>query len=491
LWVVAGHRAYRVDTADNVTLSKYFGGAVSAIMGLRWEQDYGLVATDEATVSLWKVTAVGSPDTWAQTGDVLAYRLAAGVDRLYKVSKTGLLKNVSTGLDPMVEANYADSIQCGRSDIPPTGLIAYSGTVFVGKPEALYGVDETGVARPLVSRMIRDPENCLGLASVDPWVYVPHARGLFRMVPGRVDSVGLEKEVYNESPVRGRIRAVVTDGRWILASLWTGTDTYILVARDSETADNSFGPLVWDTWLYLPGQSCDVLYVSALTSPPRLWFGSGSNLSYVELTTGAGTPDPFGEGYDFASSGERWSSRYTFGDWGDKAFPKVVAAGRGVTAARYWTISYSVDGAAFSNLDTDGAEMRVDTEALRTFVLPAAAVGKELQLKYSYTGDSANVAGELVHVEPFAVPQSRKIPVTAVQLYLSSGLHGQSGELRSATDQMNDLQALVGQAAPVDIVAPWVTGKAWLRGLRVAEVYQEGDREPELLVSVALQERVT
>ncbi len=495
LFVLTGRRVFRIDDVGNVILSKDFGADVTAIMGLKWEEDFGLVCTDADENSLWKVTELGGTDTWTQTDDVDAYRLAAGVDRLYKVSKTGILKNISTTLDPMVEANYADEIQCGNVDIPPTGLVAYARTVFVGKPEGLYGVDETGRARPLITRLIRDDDNCKGLTVIDPWVFVPHARGLYRTVPGRVSSAGLEREVLNESPVRGRIVALTSDGPWILASLWTGTDTYILVGRDAESQDDSLGPVVWDTWLYFPGVQCRAMYVSALTSPPRLWLGFGNDVTYVELTTGAGAPDPLGAGYQYSKTGTRWMPRYNFGDWGDKAFIKVVAVGRDVDEDKYWDISYSVDGAAFSDLDADGTVMRLNAVGLQTFILPATAVGRELQLKLDYTSDTFDAAAEIIYLEPFAVPQSRKLPVVGIQLYLAEVQHDQSIDRRSGLDQMNDLQALVEQATPIDVQsAPWSPNtdtKVWIRTIRVIEAYQAGEGQPEFLVQLLLQERET
>lgn len=491
LWVITGRHVFRVDNVDNVTLSKDFGGSVKAIKGLKWEGDFGLVTTDAATRSLWKVTDTSDPDTWNQTNDVSAYRLSVGVDRLYKVTKEGFLKNVSTGLDPMNDSNYADNIQCGKTASPPTGLVSYARTVFVGKPEALYGIDETGVARPLVSRMIEDDENCLGLAPVDPWVYVPHARGLYRIVPGAVFSVGLEQEVMNESPVRGRVRAITTDGKWVLVSLWTGTDTYILTGRDAEEEDEALGPMVWDTLLYLPGAACDVLWVSSLTDPPRLWFGNGNNLGYVKLTTGAGAPDPLGAGYLFSTSGTRYFPRHNFNDWGNKSFSKIVAVGRNATSDRYWIVSYSIDGGAFSSLDADGAQMRINSEGRLTFILPEGAVGREIQLRVSYVGNSDSESSEIVYLEPFAVPQSRKLPVVVTQLYLAPGIQDHNDEVRIGLDQMADLQALVEQASPVSISAPWGTGQSWIRKLRIVEVVQEGDRPPELLAELTLQERET
>ncbi|GAG13080.1 unnamed protein product, partial [marine sediment metagenome] len=83
----------------------------------------------------------GGPDDWTQTTSVVAYRIAAGLDRFYKVTKTGELSNLSTGLDPVEDEDfYADRIQMGSTVDLPTALAAFEKTVLVGKPEGLYGV---------------------------------------------------------------------------------------------------------------------------------------------------------------------------------------------------------------------------------------------------------------------------------------------------------------------------------------------------------------
>ncbi|KKK84476.1 hypothetical protein LCGC14_2782950, partial [marine sediment metagenome] len=143
IWVVAGRRVFRVDPADDgIVESKDFGaGGTLGVDGIKWEDDTGLVTTDDADQSLWEVTAIGSPDTWAQAAaGIKPYRLAAGIDRLFGIEDSGLLRNVVSGLDPMVAINWADRIQCGETSTKPTGLLAFEKTVLAGKPEGLFGV---------------------------------------------------------------------------------------------------------------------------------------------------------------------------------------------------------------------------------------------------------------------------------------------------------------------------------------------------------------
>lgn len=494
VFVVAGQRVYRIDPAtDTVVLSKDFGSDIG-VMGLRWEEDYALVTTSATTQSLWKLVTGGivggGPDTWTQTAAVAAYRLAVGINRLFKITKAGELRNVSTGLDPMTDANWADNVQVGETSTLPTGLLAYERTAFVGKPEGLFGVGDDGFGLPLIKRMARDTDNCLGMALFDPWVLVPHVRGLYRYVPGLAEACGLEKEKLNESPVRGRWKGFAVDGEWIYGLLAVGADTYVMAGRERDEEGLGFGPIVWDTWLYFAAAS-KAIWLSALTSTPRLWFGNGNNISYAKLSTGAGAPDVDGPEYEFALSGQRFSYKYRFEDWGSKDFPKIDVVGKNLTAARYWDVLYSIDGGAFSNLDVAGAGMRISADGRQTFFLPTTAVGREVQFRFDYTGNVASEAGELNFWQPFAVPQARRTPVIVIHLLLEEGLrHDEEIEQRSAIAQFNDLSALLEQATAVATSGPWgesLNGK--VGRLRIVDTIQEGDTEPSYIVEVGLQLR--
>ncbi len=503
IWVVAGQFVYVVYPGDDTARKvKDFSSEVNGVMGLRWEDDIGLITTDQLTKSLWKVT-VGAFQTdafdggsfhaagigFSQTADVLAYRLVAGINRLFKVDRTGELRNILTGADPMVEANYSDEVQCGEKDVPPTGLVAFERTALVGKVEGMFGVDLDGFGVPLIRRVSRASGNGLGMHIHDPYALYPHGRGLIRFLPGLVESVGLERETMNESLIRGPFKAFATDNKWLLGALAVGSDTYIMV---SDERQGGLGPYIWDTWVYLQSAACEAMLNSAITTPPRVWFGHGNDIAYIKLSAGAGAPDVDGSGYEFALSGKRWSVRYKYGDWGSKDHPKIDIVGAGVlSATRYWDIYYSVDGGAFSTLDVNGDAMRVDSDGLSTLFLPTSVVGREIQYRYDYTGDSASAAGELNLVEGFAVPQSRKVPVYTVQLHLAAGIrYDDRLEARSALEQFSNLQTLQEQATAVSSYGPWGDAiNVWVRKIHLVEVIQAGDREPEFLVEAIIQRR--
>ena len=494
IWIVGGRHVFRVDPAtDAVTDSKDFGASVKGVEGLKWETDMGWVTTDEADRSLWLVSAVGGPDSWTQAAtDVKPYRLAAGIDRMFGIQADGLLRNVVSGLTPLAAMNWSDRIQCGETDTKPTGLLAFEKTVLAGKPEGLFSISPEGKGVPLIKRMVRDDDNCLGMNIHEPYAIIPHSRGVYRFLPGMVESMGLEKELLNESIIRGRFKAFATDNQWLRGLLAVGASTYIMVARDRSGGEPGFGPYIWDTWVWLDGIASQAMHASTLSSPPRLWFGSGNNVAYVRLSNSAGAPDVDDSVYRFATSGLRYTHKYTFGDWRDKDFPKVVLVGRGtLSAARYWDLFYSVDGGAYSALDIDSNTMRVDSDGLHTFYLPLTVVGREVQFRFNFTGDSNTAPPELSYFEPFAVPQSQKIPVNVIQLHLVRDAAYDIGrEARSAAEQLSDLTALDKNPSPLKASGPWGEDKdMWVRRLRLVSVLHEPDMEPEYLVEVTLQER--
>ncbi|KKL50776.1 hypothetical protein LCGC14_2302120, partial [marine sediment metagenome] len=389
IWAVCGRRVFRIDPSDDsVTESKDFGaGGTLGIDGMRWEDNTGLITTDDADQSLWEVTAIGSPDTWAQAAaGVKPYRLAAGIDRLFGIEDSGLLRNCVSGNDPMVSASWADEIQCGETSTKPTGLLAFEKTVLAGKPEGLFGVSPEGKGVPLIKRMVRDDSNCQGMNMYEPYAIVPHSRGAYRFIPGLVESMGIEREILNESLVRGRFKGFATDNQWLVGLLAVGVHTYIMVARDRVSGEPGFGPMIWDTWVFLSGKTSEAIYPSTLTSPLRLWFGSDNDIAYLKLSDSGGAPDVSDSAYRFATSGFRYTNKYNFGDWRDKDFPKVVVVGSGtLSAARYWTVSYTVDGGGSVTVDIDGVTMKVDSDGLHTFFLPLTAVGREVQFRLDYT----------------------------------------------------------------------------------------------------------
>lgn len=506
IWVVDALGAHRINpTTLDVTLSlEASPPAAPTRPGAVWEDGKPLVCEGEYRV--WKLSTIGSPDTWTYTdswaGGAAPKALARGIDRLFAVSATGLLMNVSTGLDPTNPAHYADRIQCGDNDPGhyPRSVVAYGNTVLVGKNEGLFGVSvDEGIGVPLLKRMIRGSLNCYGMEVIDPHVYVPHFRGLYRVIPGvTAESIGLEREVLNVTDIsQGKFRWFASDGQWIYAGLeGAGTvHSYVLVGRDGRSGEASLGPVIWDTLVDLgAGVQTRAGCVTTWTPQPYLFFHHGSTLiSYIKLPKGGGPP---GSDCQFASSSVRCSPRYNFGDWNPKDFPKFEVACKGVSATRYWSFAYQIDDSGtWITTDKDGNAMDVKSLGVKTFYLAPTAVGREIQFRRTYTGpDADNAPGSIVYFKPFAVPQARKLPVITAILHCAGEMHHERQiDPRDAITQFNDLHDLSKQADSVVTYGPWTRSdsgiNAWVRDVRLLETIQEGEGEPELLCQVALQLR--
>jgi hypothetical protein len=509
LFTVGNSKVCRIDPSDDsVTLSKNFTTG-KLLDGVAWEGN-GYVTHDDPSAggnTLWKISAIGSPDTWTQIGAStdFAYRIAAGPDRLFKVNGDGVLENCGTGLDPATVTNWADSVQMGQaglSDNLPTSLVAYEKSALVGRPEGVFGVGAEGKGVPLIKRMHWDAGNCRGMKVVEPHVWVPHSRGIYRWQPGFVESIGIETELLNESHIRGRFRSFAIDNQWVFGWLDHTEQSIgsIMVSRDRRSGEPGFGPLIWDTLTYLENAVSNEtegggIHMSRLWNPTRMFAAEYTNvIRWFFQSEGGGAPDVAGGAYYFYDTATRYTSRIDFGDLGDKDFPKINVVGEDCDSTHYWDVAYRVDQGSWITVDIDGANMRVNSDGLTTFYLARTAVGKDIQYRLTYDGpgfgETAKQAGKIRYLEAFAVPRSRKIPVLVLNLTLGQVRHDMGEEHRSTVDQVNDLLTLEEkQDVAIEAKGPWGDYWGWIRRVRLSEVKQEGRDEPELVAEVVIQRR--
>lgn len=418
-----------------------------------------------------------------QTVGAAAYRLAPGINRLFRITKTGELSNVSTGLDPMQEGNYADSIQIGEKDTLPTSLVAYERTVLAGKPEGVFAVgSEGGSGVPLIRRIARGTNNFWGMMNWEPWVMMPHARGLLRWLPGEAQSVGLEVEIGNRSPVRGQFRALAPDGQWLWGFIPVGSDTYILKGRDVRGEEPSFGPMIWDTVAKVAGNTI-AAFVSATTTPPRLWFGLGNNIGYIRLC------DVDDSNYRFATSGggTRYFSKLDYGDPHSKDHNRIQVLARNMSATKTWTLAYNIDEAGWNNLTT------ITANGLQQIALPASAVGREVQYRATWANDSNTTPPELTFLESYAVPQPKKTNVDSILLQLEEGLRYENSarENRTLLEMLSALTTLSESASSVAISHPAIGTDIpyWITSVNIVRTFQQDLETPIFVVKLDLKQR--
>lgn len=499
LWLSQGTKLFRVDLSTlTVTLSKDFTPD-TPVSGVVWESQTVLVTTSAANNSLWGVGiagfVIGGPDVWVQTvANLKPFKLAVGINRLFAISGAGILQNVSTGLSAL-GANWADSVQVGKAEYAPRSLIAYERSVITGTSEGYFSVGEEGFGVPIIKRIVPGFLNGLNPCNYDPWLMLPHVRGLYRWQPGLAQACGLEVEVLNSAGPRGSISAVVAEGDWLYALLDTGSVTYILAGRERRQGEQGFSPIIWDTNLYFTqsaqahggvGTLCLTTDLTTGTSA-RLWFSYGLAVGYINLTDGfpgAGLLDP-------AATFSRTTHRYRFNTYGTKNFQYFKIATKNLDLNNSWTISYSVDGGAFSSLDASGFTMLINVDGLSTFYLPSSATGREIQFRFDGISNAAKFP-EISYFEPFASPVPQQFPVITCQLLLAAQQHGLYRiDSRDASDQWDDLNSLVAQKTPVTVSGPWGDNKTASvnRLTRLTDV-QEGVSEQASLVEVELLLRV-
>lgn len=501
IFATSAKNIWRINpSTDEVILSATYtlgGGEAfndqAGVMGLVWEGKAYFTQSSDNTVNFISLqesdlsAVTGTPDVYNHSPDVDAMRLAVGINRLFKISRTGVLRDIVTGLDPIEEDNWADSVQIGDPGTMPTALLSYQRTVLAGKPEGFFGVGDDGFGMSLIQRMPKETNNVFGAASFDPWTLVPYVRGLYWYQPGIVQAIGLEVELLNQSPIHGRWTGFATDGQWIYGLMTVGSNTYVLAGRERIGNEAGFGKIVWSCWLYFTGLS-SAIFQSALTTTPRLWFGKGTNLSYVELSEAPGS-------VEYALSGSQYLTKEKFDDWNPKDFPYVDVVGTNLSSTKYWVINYSIDGGAFSDQDINSSQMKLDSNGKTRFFLPKTAVGQEIQIRLDYTSNSSSSPPEINYVEVFAVPQSKKIQAATFALGLETGIRTVIGsDRRSSQEQLNDLITLVNSPDSVKGTGPW--GKdldCWVKNVQVVtQRYlhlapsQRGDSDPNYMVVVTL-----
>lgn len=496
IWVCAGRYIYRFDNNFIPVLSKDFGAGVTSIMAAQWKGLF-YVTTDAATNSLWRLDSLGTPDTWTQTGSVEAYRLAAGINRLFKVTKDSQLSNIRSNLDPMTDTNWADNVPVGSSALVPTALESYERTVLVGKSEGLYSVGEEGYGIREIQRMQPSTFNCQGMKFFDPHMLIPHARGTFRWAPGDVQSVGPEVEILNQSPVRGPVTTIQTDGTWIYFWVQSATTTVWLCRAREKVRPDSFGPYTMDTWVKqtgVDGQTVASHFTAGVPLqgvPARLWWSAGRHVFHVDLGSGGGMLDTSDPAYRFTTSNStRFSSKINFDDRNAKFFRRVEVEVSNATVSRYAIVAYSIDGGAFVDLDFDGNQMIADSNGINLFYLPVSAVGLEIQIRLTLVNNSETSPIEVRSWKAYAVPQAKKVSRISATVLLQEGFMVEGGfELRSVVEQQNDLIGLLNSAVPVSCTGPWGEGYMTVKDFKILSTVQSGFGQFSHIVQLALQER--
>jgi hypothetical protein len=278
---------------------------------------------------------------WYQTTGALG---SVGAFQMIGQDTVATVSNVATA--PMTAANWGASIPVGDRTFGINRLIGDQTHVYINKIDGMHDLDGvTGYAPNLMPFFAQalDDENGIAGHSSGGMIYTAHLSGLFRLdvsgaASARLVTVTPGHGVPNETPVRGKILASTSWGPWQIIAMYNGVDTYLCFGRDIMQGDagvSPFGygygygpspsaigpsPMLWHGGVvFLPGQKCYLLYISGLTTPPRMWIGTGTGMGWVTM---ARTENPLQDNeYRYAPS---WSMYIPGQDWGHPATLKEV-----------------------------------------------------------------------------------------------------------------------------------------------------------------------
>ena len=406
--------------------------------------------------------------TWnAHTGGsgYSASQLKAVEDRLYRVWKgTGTIASYLTNNseDPTTVLNWAAQDAIGDINVPVTGIASTAYQIFLAKEDGLYAADiETGRFPSLTPELAawRSSSNGVGVACWGGLALMPTVRGMKMYFSGQLFSAGPEMMSSNDSEVSGRIVAQAGDANWLFASLWNGTDTYILAARNTRPEDNYPGELLWNVVWYLSGGPWTGMGLTNSGGNPRLWLARGgattAALAYIKL--GSSLDNPLQDSTaEFETTATDYYPAHDGGSsMVDKHFLELRAYTENLSqaAGRYLTWYYRLDDeSAWTKL----GETKFSPVSVVKFDQAEDIVGRRIQLRCDWTrGSTATETPILRSVEVLAVeyPATRK-------LFTANIWAGDNVKLRNGTDSrtgvqvVTDLEALVTARKRVTLVDP-------------------------------------
>jgi hypothetical protein len=338
----SGVSAWSMTTfASNLYVGTSLGTTSQSPPGLLWQKSAG------AWTNTAGLNRKSLAQAWYQSSGPLG---TTGAFQMIGQDGVSSVRNVASA--PLTAANWGASIPIGDTTYGINRLIGDQTHVYVAKTNGLHDLDGvTGFVPNLMPFFASgiDDENGIAGHSSGGHIYSAHLSGLFRLdvsgaASGRLVTVTPGHGLPNETPIRGKITASTTYGPWQIVAVDNGADVYICWGRDIMQGDagvSPFGygygygpspsalgpsPMLWHGGLvYLPGQRCYLLYVSGLTSPPRLWIGAGdragANFS-LSFTILARTENPLQDAeYRYA---QNWSLFIPGQDWGHPATPKEM-----------------------------------------------------------------------------------------------------------------------------------------------------------------------
>ena len=369
LYAIGGRYCRQINFTDDILVTlgaavtgKDFG--VSTIVSKAQEFDGSEFVAFTSATAIWKFTgsawtqaATTQAKYWAK--DWLDVSGAVGW-RLWRGYGTNSVDGVLTGSDPLTAANWgpATAFTIGDTSQAITGMVGLRHGIWVAKADGLYGLDASGRSTNLLQAIahLKSANNGVNPIAIDDFICLPHVMGLLEFNPRasreNLQSIQPGGDPGNTSPVYGRVTAQTYLAGWHYVALYNGTDTYILKGRRPKEGEalppGWVGPKIWHPLVKIAGKTVNCLHVSGLSSPNRLWMGTGQDVAYITVSP---TNNPLSEtGHKYAAAPTIYLSPIDFRARGiDKEMMAFDIENSGFSSSTFAQLLLSLDGGAYTN----------------------------------------------------------------------------------------------------------------------------------------------
>jgi hypothetical protein len=376
IYAVGGRYAYKIASGSGaVTADQDLGAAYLAVSIVPWKSS--LIVGGRATGNIWELPSAGAWTNVMAGAAVQRGKLTTvwwNTDSLSSLRLVGEMTPTSlsyVAANPRLATDWKAPITLGA--YPIRSMVANHSHAYAVTTGGLYDFGTDGTApnlTPEVEHQVMDTNGKASLAS-DGYIYFNVGFTLKRVnVVGqealRPEDCGWAAQIPQQCPMSGYCTALVKYGKWIWASVYDGTNTWLIKGRPSVQGDR-VGPLTWHVApIYLPGVKVTALHVSGLVSMnPRLWMatttGSTRALAWAYL--------PLDSAYRDLRQARlyRFASSYVYDspdeDHGDDSLPKYlrefVGEGESLGVGPQIALSVAQDGlSTFTPIGTYRANPR-------------------------------------------------------------------------------------------------------------------------------------
>ncbi len=444
------------------------------------------LALDFATLNVRVVLTTGP--AVKLIADTITDLLAVANDTIVVSSSSTVATYLSNNsVDPTDSLNWSALDIIGDSGIPSTGLASVAYQLFVAKEDGLYAADiETGRFPSLTPELAawRDTVNGKGAFGWGGLAFMPTVRGLKMYYAGQLFSAGPEAMSANDSEVVGYVTAMTGDANWLFATLYNGTDTYILAGRNPKPDDRYPGEFTWNVVWYMSGGPYTAMTISGLNNDPRLWVARNGDVRYIKLGDTLDNPLQDSAATYMATGTDYYPAHDGGSPMVDKHFLELRVSAEQLSYTCYITWSFKLDD---ETTWTELGKTKVSPVTVLKFDTATDVIGRRIELKAAYTRGATTTDTPIVrNVELLAVeyPSNRKL--LSASFLVSDKTQTRTGvDPRAGHQVVADLEALVLDRKQVSLTDPLGRDNRALPlgPVLVKEVLSQDSREATVIVT--------